>query len=342
MLFFFQNISVAPMSSAHFSYVFDQGYAFPTLVSLASLLRTTQSDCEILLLTDRAMPHFRAALDQLMQLHPKASVSLVENPDLPSEPPAWAAGARIKIFWQLRLYPLLQRKSLVIDGDTLVMDDAARAYDIPLGCHAIAAAPDYYYRHLFYKRRHYSRFRPFQARKLKRKARRIVKDATKQIQASKRDIPLAGYTNTGVVLIDMPKLRAQGKADRLCDFDSCLRTHEEKGWGHQDQDWLNFLFASDLAEMHIRWNVQHTQIVEENTQKPYVPSKQRQGYREALDNPGILHFAGDQKPWHAPEDTRSMTDFQRQAHMHWRKEAAQLSDETGMDILRLCNDPFAT
>ncbi|WP_417263206.1 glycosyltransferase family 8 protein [Celeribacter sp.] len=320
--------------NAHFSYVLNAGYTFPTLVSLSSLLRQSRGACDVLLLTDRALPAFHMALDHLKQRHPEAQITLIENPDLPGTDHPWAHKVPIQNFWQLYLYDILPRKSLVIDGDTLVVDDAAQAYDTPLGDHAIAAAPDYDYHWLYYKLQFYQRFSLI----WKKKCEKI----NAFLQATKRDIPISGYFNSGVTLIDMPKLHAQGKAKKLCNLEACLKTKAEKNWPMNDQDWINFLFAGEIAPLPIRWNLQHLLISNRRIQKHYVPRRIRAEYREAFARPGILHFASHRKPWREPEDARAMTDFQHQAHMHWRKEAAQLSEETGLDILRLCNDPFAT
>lgn len=319
--------------TAHFSYVFNAGYTFPTLVSLSSLLRQSRKACEVLLLTDRALPAFHVALDHLKQRHPDARITLVENPDLPGTDHPWAHKVPIQNFWQLYLYDILPRKSLVIDGDTLVVDDAAQAYDTPLGDLAVAAAPDCNYQSLYHRGRYYRSFYPFRQSK-----RRRISD---HLHENKRDIPMRGYCNHGVVLIDMPKLRSTGKAQRLCDLDACLNTKIDKNWRHNDQDWFNFLFAGQIATLPMRWNLQHLLISERKTRKRYLPRRTRADYKEAFARPGILHFAGDQKPWRPQDDTTLLSTFQTEAYLNWRKEAAQLSDETGMDILTLCNDPLA-
>ncbi|WP_417277669.1 glycosyltransferase family 8 protein [Celeribacter sp.] len=320
--------------NAHFSYVFNAGYTFPTLVSLSSLLRQSRGACDVLLLTDRALPAFHMALDHLKQRHPEAQITLIENPDLPGTDHPWAHKVPIQNFWQLYLYDILPCKSLVIDGDTLVVDDAAQAYDTPLGDHAIAAAPDCHYQRLYHSGRYFRRFYPF----WQSKRRRIAA----HLHENKRDIPMRNYCNTGIVLIDMPKLRSTEKALRLCDLESCLNTKIDKNWSHNDQDWFNFLFAGQIATLPMRWNLQHLLISERKTRKRYLPRRMRVEYREAFVRPGILHFAGGQKPWRPQDEETPLSPFQHQAHMHWRKEAAQLSEETGLDILRLCNDPFAT
>ncbi|MBW6417478.1 glycosyltransferase [Celeribacter sp. PS-C1] len=318
---------------AHFSYVFNRGYAFPSLVSLSSLLRQSRKGCEVLLLTDCATPRFKAALDCLRERHPEARINLVEDPTLPGAEHPLAHKVRLQNFWQLSLYKILPRKSLAIDGDTLVIEDPAEAYETPLGQHAIAAAPDYHFQDLYYRKRYYRRFYPFEQDKWR--------DIPAILLKSKRDIPLRHYCNNGIVLIDMPRLRATGWADRLCDLDTCLSTKLEKGWEHNDQDWMNFMFAGRIAPMPLRWNFQIMLIVPSRTRKRYTPRHMRKDYKDGFARPGILHFAGDRKPWRDMETDTDLSTLHREAFLHWRKEAERLSEETGMDIRHLCNDPSA-
>jgi lipopolysaccharide biosynthesis glycosyltransferase len=104
------------------------------------------------------------------------------------------------------------------------------------------------------------------------------------------------YFNSGVILMNLARMRAEDCTARLLD---CSRTYGERSlW--PDQDVLNHVLGPQTLFLHPRWNTQNSFF--------YWPSAREvfgtQRLQEALENPAILHFEGppEVKPWHYLSD----------------------------------------
>lgn len=98
--------------------------------------------------------------------------------------------------------------------------------------------------------------------------------------------PAPGYFNSGVLLLDMDRWRAEGVTERIDElygrYGAQLRTH--------DQDVLNIVFAGAWHEIPEKWN----KLVEHSRHGRFG-----NGRLDYLTEPdGIVHFIGDVKPWH--------------------------------------------
>lgn len=98
-----------------------------------------------------------------------------------------------------------------------------------------------------------------------------------------------GYINAGVTLLNLAQIRARGLAEQ---WDALA----EQKFYYQDQDILNMTCKGAIAYLPPRYNRlaylepgDWEQLIEEG-----VYTKQE--WEEALENPAILHYAGD-KPW---------------------------------------------
>lgn len=99
----------------------------------------------------------------------------------------------------------------------------------------------------------------------------------------------AHYVNAGVLLMDLDVWRREGIGKRVAEFvsanaDRCL------AW---DQDGINALLWSRCQRIHARWN-QQTITAHSTGALPELWKGER---RDALENPGIVHFEGIRKPW---------------------------------------------
>jgi lipopolysaccharide biosynthesis glycosyltransferase len=96
------------------------------------------------------------------------------------------------------------------------------------------------------------------------------------------------YFNSGVLLINLRRMRVEGTVAKLCEF---ARTHP--GCSYPDQDALNVVCRGRWLALHPRWNVQSTFFELHPEQLP-LPLEQ---IAEALNNPAVIHFIGPFKPW---------------------------------------------
>lgn len=100
----------------------------------------------------------------------------------------------------------------------------------------------------------------------------------------------SSYFNSGVLLLNLERLREFSAADKVLDF---LENHKNKISG-AEQDALNAVFREQWLNLHPRWNLQ-TAIFKNM-------DKAREIYEndildEALRNPAIIHYSSSSKPW---------------------------------------------
>jgi FkbM family methyltransferase len=98
------------------------------------------------------------------------------------------------------------------------------------------------------------------------------------------------YFNSGVLLMDLERLRAAGlmaAVERVA-----LERRLPIPWA--DQDALNVALWVERVELHPRWNVMNPCFELPARHLPW-PAEQ---VFEALGDPAIIHFIGDYKPWH--------------------------------------------
>lgn len=99
--------------------------------------------------------------------------------------------------------------------------------------------------------------------------------------------------NSGVMLLDMKKLRENGK------FRECILWCAEHSDSLQmaDQDSLNVLFQHDKKELPARWNMQlFCNTIADKREDAYTRYAGLKG--RAVPERGIIHFVGKYKPWH--------------------------------------------
>lgn len=108
------------------------------------------------------------------------------------------------------------------------------------------------------------------------------------------ELGLAGsevYFNSGVLLMNLAQMRADGSSDALRAY---ARAHaHEIEW--PDQDTLNVVLGSRRLPLHPRWNCMNSMFAFRAARKVFG----RKALREARRHPGIRHFEGPgvNKPW---------------------------------------------
>ena len=97
------------------------------------------------------------------------------------------------------------------------------------------------------------------------------------------------YFNSGVLLMDLAHMRANGTTQRLLAF---AGSHPELML-YADQDALNGVFAGRWQRLHPRWNVQTTMLEVAPDRQPLIPAE----LADALGKPAVIHYMGSWKPW---------------------------------------------
>lgn len=100
--------------------------------------------------------------------------------------------------------------------------------------------------------------------------------------------PGSPYYNSGVLLMNLARLRALGSADRIRDY---AARHPDNLY--PEQDALNALYQHDVLPLHPRWNAQSSLFELKAAQLPFSAAE----LAEARQRPAIVHFIGPYKPW---------------------------------------------
>ena len=158
------------------------------------------------------------------------------------------------------------RKVLYLDVDMLVLKDLREIFNIDLEDKICGAVLDY-------------------------KANRILNPKNKELPVLKLS---KDYFNSGLLLIDLEKWRAQNIESRLMEILDKYDCHEH------DQSTLNAILKNKVKILPLSWN---TLVYYYANAKTYDETKNfnlfytRKALNQALKDPHILHYYLNFKPW---------------------------------------------
>ena len=218
----------------------------------------------------------RRRLCDLEALHPHCRIAFVDMSRAFLEISTHSYFAR-STFYRLAMPSLLanRNKVLFLDTDMVVLDDIAPLFDTPLAGKLIAAAPDLV-------------MRSFAALGI----RSIAETGGLPARTYLANVLRLGdraeqYFQAGTVLFDLKAMRLAGiQREIIAD----LRANT---YWFLDQDALNRHLSGKVAFIDGRWNA----IFLSEPHYEALCEDDRDAYRRAFEDPGIVHFAGRQKPW---------------------------------------------
>ncbi len=276
----------------HLVFICDAQYALPTLVALLSAKEGRAAGTEVAahVVTPGLSRAARAAFAALEA--PGFSVEIVESeaeslaalhggdPDAPVS----ANHVALLKFRLPSLFPALER-ILYLDSDVLVRGDLSPLWETDLKGASIAAVRDsgtIYWKHA-QARRH------------------------------------AGYFNSGVMLMDLGKMRETGAERRLF---AVKRAGLDDGTApFVDQNVFNEVFADSVRHVSIRWNCLLVNL--KRAEGRWTPEDIRRRYGETVRDfddlvakAAIWHFSSKDKPW-GPVDVPGAAE--------WRAVAGRLA-----------------
>lgn len=128
--------------------------------------------------------------------------------------------------------------------------------------------------------------------------------------------PQAEYFNAGIMVVNLDRWRADDVPRRVLEY---LHTHarEVVYW---DQEGLNAVLAGDWGALDPRWN-QNAGVAGRSYYRP--EHLDGETYQRVVEDPWIIHFSGNLKPWmlHDTTDPARALYFQyldRTAWAGWR------------------------
>ncbi len=173
-------------------------------------------------------------------------------------------------------------KAIYLDSDLLIRDDLTQLWDLPLDEHYCLAVPDIACPFIDARTgcHNFRHAGPYLA--------------AWQPVPNYRELgmdPLAEYFNSGVMVLNLDLWREDQVAAQMLD---CLEQNEQHIWCW-DQYALNVVFHGRWGRLPVRWN-QGAHCLDYPS--PMYSPVDRQEYEEMLDDPGIVHFTTEFKPWH--------------------------------------------
>lgn len=143
------------------------------------------------------------------------------------------------------------------------------------------------------------------------------------------------YFNSGVLLLDLARLRETGEHRQAADF---AQANPDKIPAH-DQDALNYALAGKWHHLDVRWNQQY-KFFRFNAAQLGFTEQELQRVRKA---PFVAHFASKSKPWHYdnchPFRERWFQTLDRTPFAGWRPSPRNLPDRARRVCLKVL--PFA-
>ena len=172
-------------------------------------------------------------------------------------------------------------KVIYLDSDVLVKDDLNKLWEIEIGNNYCLAVPDIACPFVDSRMAdsNYRKSSPYLA-------------AIAPIQnwrALELD-PSQPYFNSGVMVLNLARWREEKIEHKLLE---CLRNNKRYVWCW-DQYALNVVFAGQWGRLPLRWNLGAHAF--EFPDKSHNPCDENE-FQEMHDNPAIIHYTTEWKPW---------------------------------------------
>ncbi len=164
------------------------------------------------------------------------------------------------------IIPQAYDRVIYLDTDIIVLADLEELWTMDFGDYYLLAATDAANRHMYW---------PKHLKHLDLKAMGVTEKDK--------------YLQSGVLVIDLKKWRAEGIADRVIQF---IADHSELPY--PDQDALNFVLAGKWYELDPRWNqIPVAHHFKHWQDSPYT----EQQLFDVVHHPFMVHYGSKPKPW---------------------------------------------
>lgn len=263
------------------TYVFDRGFVRPSVISAYSLLSHRTGAARLRFLLTEPVPELAGMAERLGSLFPACEIEVRVERDLDQGQPVRGHVSRAALA-RLRLPAILDEPTLYLDGDTLVRRDVGQLFALDRQGHPVLAVRDAgIARALRYRER---------GGWVPPKARRHLRDLDRIAHL----VDLGTYVNSGVMLFDLPAIRAAGLDRAMADVDAAVRMRQEYDLRFNDQNWLNHVFRGRIALADAGWNALWGNRF--TGKAPFSPTE-RADYAASRTDPAIVHFTGRLRPW---------------------------------------------
>ena len=309
----------------HVVYGTNDRYLPPLLVSLHSILRTTEETVTATIFTVGPDKEIRRHIERLSECFPKLELNIREfKPEGLGEFEDSALGDRYSMASTVPMFlPWLENgRCLFLDADTLIRHDISELYRTDLhGCHIGAClAPNMAISHnKYFSFSLGSLATPGRSRRRRAEFQAMADDTGFSHEELKTQ-----YFNSGVMLMDDDAIR---EADPSMEsMNQTASEHLLTRWA--DMGVLNAYYKNRTRFLDLKWNVSKDFLPLNSL---YAPSELWSEIVSAGKDPGILHYTSifARRSW------RWSWHRSRKRYRLYRKACKDLEIDTGIPVLEL-------
>jgi len=277
-------------------------------VCLSSLLDKTsiQNEYQVFIFNTDISPGHQQALKKQFDRYPQASLDFIDVSEYFKGKEMSTTGiishVTIETFFRFLIPEIMHgyKKVVYLDCDIIIMDDIASLYYEDIGDNLLGAVIDADYLACI------NEDLMVPGRQLNNGMQRY--NYTKNILGMQDPY---SYFQAGVLLFNLEEMR------KSFDFDTLINTAYSYDFIYYDQDVLNKLCTGRVHLLDASWNVMVDHQLGEGRLRlinKWAPSEVAAQYLTARQHPRIIHYAGEQKPWNAPD-----SDYAEEFWLHARK-----------------------
>lgn len=240
------------------AFIFDKGYLLPTIVAFRSFLdnRNIMRQYNVFFVTDKecakiCMEDFRG--EEIENVSIQYVTPEIQYMEL-SEKITHVSQTALLKFWLPELLPTVD-KVLYLDGDILIRGCLDELLDMHFDDEEMVFA---------------------------------AKDMGCSISGHLEEIGLSNYFNSGVMLLNLKKMREKKITEKLIEE----KTQEEKYY-FMDQDAFNKVLSNNVTYLPLKYN--YIVDYDRHYSKNKIMSFYNEDYKD--DELVVLHMAGAKKPW---------------------------------------------
>lgn len=246
----------------------DDGFV-PHLATLfLSILKTKKDETRVnfYVIDDRISLTSKDALNRMVNEY-NASISYLQIDTLTFEDMVESDRIPKTAYFRIAIPNYLKhtdiKRAIYLDCDIIAKEDIENIWNVDLGDNLLAAVEDAGFH--------------------------------ERLDAMEIDAESNTYFNSGMMIIDIEKWRAEKISEQVLKF----ATDNSDELRFHDQDALNAILHDRWLVLHPRWNAQAYIITKEQKHPTKIGNQE---YTEARNMPALIHYSGHVKPWQSESD----------------------------------------
>jgi lipopolysaccharide biosynthesis glycosyltransferase len=263
---FFGNTAIPIVLASDENYM---KYMYVTMISILEN-KKNRTFCDFyLLVPEKFDEEFTSKFEGLEETYQNCKVNFVEMGDIFQDRVMMINHISLPTYYRLKIAQILPEtydKAIYLDSDVIVLKDLTEFFNTDL--------TDYYVGGV-------------------KAAGYILNLGNRSYFESIGIQDLSNYINAGVTLWNLEKIRQD-------DMTSVLLKLSENDYTSQDQDIINLAFCGKIKILPLKYNVMtpyKTRYFDADDKTDFFNVYGKRDAMEAAENPVIIHYADENKPW---------------------------------------------